>query len=100
MKGKKFTAAEKHFQKKEEQYLKRIKALEAENEKLTKRSTVLAEENSVLQKQNETLVQSNTKLLELCKLSESDLAILVKKEKDVAEAASGMLALMRHNGIY
>ena len=28
MKGKKFTAAEKHFIKKEEQYQKRIKALE------------------------------------------------------------------------
>ena len=100
MKGKKFTAAEKHFQKKEEQYLKRIKSLELVNEKLTRQETVLSEENCVLKKQNEELARSNAKLLELCKLSQEDLAILVKKEKDVAEAARGMLALMRHSGVY
>lgn len=100
MKGKKFEAAEKHFMKKEEQYKKQIKALEtALIEKTEKEKTNEALITS-LNEQNAMLLEQNKKLLELCKLSEADLKMLVEKDKNVAEAARSMLTLMQHSGIY
>ena len=100
MKGKKFEAAEKHFLKKEEQYKKHIKALELEiTAKAEKEKTNEALIASLIE-QNAMLLEQNKKLLELCKLSEADLKILVEKDKNVAEAARSMLTLMQHNGIY
>lgn len=100
MKGKKFEAAEKHFLKKEEQYKKHIKALELEiTAKAEKEKTNEALITS-LSEQNAMLLEQNKKLLELCKLSEADLKILIEKDKNVAEAARSMLTLMQHNGIY
>lgn len=100
MKGKKFTAAEKHFMKKEEQYQKRIKAMEEllaekNNKEKSDEATIMS-----LQEQNSILLVQNKKLLELCKLSEEDLKILIEKDKNVAEAASCMLHLMHLNGTY
>ena len=99
MKGKKFEAAEKHFMKKEEQYHKQIKALEAaliEKSEKEKANEALIES---LTEQNAMLLAQNKKLLELCKLSEADLKTLVEKDKNVAEAARSMLTLMQYNGI-
>lgn len=100
MKGKKFDAAEKHFMKKEEQYKKQIKALETalieKTEKEKSNDALIAS----LSKQNAMLIAQNKKLMELCKLSEADLKILVEKDKNVAEAAKSMLTLMQYNGIY
>lgn len=100
MKGKKFDAAEKHFIKKEEQYKKHIKALEleitAKAEKEKSNDALIAS----LSEQNAMLIAQNKKLMELCKLSEADLKILIEKDKNVAEAARSMLTLMQHNGIY
>ena len=39
-----------------------------------------------LSEQNAMLIAQNKKLMELCKLSEADLKILVEKDKNVAEA--------------
>lgn len=100
MKGKKFSAAEKHFMKKEEHYQKQIKALEAALLEKTEKEKVNEALITSLGEQNAMLVVQNKKLLELCKLSEADLKILVEKDKNVAEAAKGMLTLMQYNGIY
>ena len=100
MKGKKFEAAEKHFIKKEEQYKKHIKALETaliEKSEKEKANEALIES---LTEQNTMLIAQNKKLLELCKLSEADLKILIEKDKNVASAAQSMLKLMQHTGIY
>jgi hypothetical protein len=99
MKGKKFDAAEKHFVKKEEQYKKQIKALEAvileKTEKEKSNDALIAS----LSEQNAMLIAQNKKLMELCKLSEADLKILIEKDKNIAEAAKSMLNLMQYNGI-
>ena len=100
MKGKKFDAAEKHFIKKEEQYKKHIKALELEITEKTEKEKANGALIESLTEQNAMLLEQNKKLLELCKLSEADLKILVEKDKNVAEAARSMLTLMQHNGMY
>ena len=100
MKGKKFEAAEKHFIKKEEAYKNQIRALETaliEKSKKEKSNEALIES---LTEQNTMLIAQNKKLLELCKLSEADLKILIEKDKNVANAAQSMLKLMQHTGIY
>ncbi len=100
MKGKKFEAAEKHFMKKEEQYKKQIKTLETaliEKTEKEKSNDALIES---LSEQNAMLIAQNKKLMELCKLSEVDLKILIEKDKNVAKAAKNMLTLMQYNGIY
>lgn len=100
MKGKKFNAAEKHFIKKEEQYKKHIKALELEITKKTEKEKMNEVLITSLTEQNAILLEENKKLLELCKISEADLKILIEKDKNVAEAAGCMLHLMHMNGIY
>ena len=100
MKGKKFEAAEKHFMKKEEQYKKHIKALELEITAKAEKEKTNEALIASLSEQNAMLLEQNKKLLELCKLSEADLKMLVEKDKNVAEAARSMLTLMQHNGIY
>ena len=99
MKGKKFEAAEKHFLKKEEQYKKHIKALELEITAKAEKEKTNEALIASLSEQNAMLLEQNKKLLELCKLSEADLKMLVEKDKNVAEAARSMLALMKHSGI-
>ena len=100
MKGKKFSAAEKHFIKKEEQYKKHIKALELEITKNTEKEKMNEALITSLTEQNAILLEENKKLLELCKISEADLKILIEKDKNVAEAAGCMLHLMHINGVY
>lgn len=100
MKGKKFVAAEKHFIKKEEQYKKQIKALESVLLEKTEREMTNEALIASLSEQNAILMAQNKKLLELCKLSEADLKTLIEKDKNIAEAAKGMLTLMQYNGIY
>ena len=77
-----------------------IKALEleitAKAEKEKSNDALIAS----LSEQNAMLIAQNKKLMELCKLSEADLKILIEKDKNVAEAARSMLTLMQHNGIY
>lgn len=100
MKGKKFIAAEKHFIKKEEQYKKQIKALESVLLEKAEREVANEALITSLSEQNATLMAQNKKLLELCKLSEDEVKILIEKDKNIAEAAKGMLTLMQYTGIY
>ena len=100
MKGKKFDAAEKHFKKKEEQYIKKIKAME---ELIASKDAKDKEKDSLIasfQEQNSALLVQNQKLLDICNMSEEDLKILIEKDKNVAEAAKSMVAMMRFSGIY
>lgn len=48
MKGKKFSAAEKHFEKLKERYLRTINSLSSENAELRKRLASLESENKTL----------------------------------------------------
>lgn len=100
MKGKKFIAAEKHFIKKEEQYKKQIKALESVLLEKAEREMANKALITSLSEQNATLMAQNKKLLELCKLSEDEVKVLIEKDKNIAEAAKGMLTLMQYTGIY
>jgi hypothetical protein len=100
MKGKKFDAAEKHFKKKEEQYLKKIKAMEeliaAKDAKDKEKDSIIAD----LKEQNAVLLVQNKKFFDICHMSEEDLKILIEKDRNVAKAASCMLHLMHLNGTY
>jgi len=64
-KGKKFNAAEKHFEKKCVELRKRIKELEETNKLLHKRISDNCDEIEKLQMKNECLEQQNQVLMEL-----------------------------------
>ena len=93
-KSKKFTAAEKHFLKKEEQYRKQIKELEAqlhsvrsENESLKKTAMQYTE-----------LLEQHHKALELLQLSNDDIKKLLSAADKVDAMRHFVLTLM--GGVY
>jgi hypothetical protein len=94
MKGKKFDAAEKHFQKKEEIYIKRIKALEALVLAKQQKEDAMAVEIDALKEQNAILKVSNEKLMALCNLSPEDIQASIQKDKQMTEAAWAISQIM------
>ena len=94
-KGKKFTAAEKHFQEKEERLRKELKYWErCANEQSAKLLTVceeLASAKVTIQQQQEWI----ERLLQYTELDLSDIKAACEKDKKVAEAASMMCGVSR-----
>lgn len=81
MKGKKFNAAEKHFQEKELKYRKEINHLRSVYSELCNVNLQLAKENDSLKKENLDIKLKYEKLLEYSKLSESDIKIAIEGDK-------------------
>jgi len=95
MKGKKFTAAEKHFYKKEMEYRKQINALKASYLTAQAALTQANEKIKTLLESQEELKSQVSKLLEYTKLSEDDIKLACKKDQEIA----GLLSALRRNCI-
>lgn len=76
--GKKFTAAEKHFLEKERKYQATVQALEARNKQLSACNDLLKEEL-------EKVKSERDELLELTSLNEQDIKSYIIAKKKVAD---------------
>ena len=87
-KGKKFDAAQKHFEGKRIEYEKRIKTLTAW---LNEQNKTISEQKEMIHKlssENEQLKDWIERLLEYTELSKEDIKEACEKDKKVAQAAS------------
>lgn len=90
-KGKKFDAAEKHFQEKEIKLRQEMREMQRQ---VSKSNTCLAkalDENEKLKQENAKLKVENDKLLKLCKLSESELQELLSVSRAKQSLSGAML---------
>ena len=87
-KGKKFDAAEKHFEKKRVQYEKRIKDLNQQLENAHRDTRHFRSQYEFLQRENEELKNWIERLLEYTELSKEDIIAACEKDKRAAEALS------------
>lgn len=87
MKGKKFDAAEKHFAKKRDEYLKRIKSLEQQLENAHKDTRLYRTQCEFYERENEELKNWIERLLEYTELSKEDIKAACEKDKRLGEAA-------------
>ena len=87
-KGKKFDAAEKHFEKKRVQYEKRIKDLNQQLENAHRDTRYFRSRYEFLQRENEELKNWIERLLEYTELSQEDIKAACEKDKRAAEALS------------
>ena len=92
MKGKKFTAAEKHFEGKKQEYERKIKYLSFELSESRKETLQYKEMCNSLQTENEQLKQWVDRLLEYTELSE--------KDKRMGETAQMLTTLFKFGGFY
>ena len=97
-KGKKYDAAQKHFEskraaiEKEKRYLlDRVCKLKAENQQIKS-------ERDELQAENQQLKDWIDRLLEYTELSKEDIAVACEKEKKMKESADMTLALLKMTG--
>ena len=93
MKGRKFSAAEKHFKEKEVKLRQEISWYRDSLQQYQNKYVVCNEELTVCQKELTELKERYHKLLDCSKLSEDDIITALKKDKNVAEL-SGMLGAM------
>lgn len=87
-KGKKYEAAEKHFDKKRVEYEKKIKTLTA---RVSEQNKIIAENQeqiSTLVMENQRLNEWVERLLEYTELSKEDIKTACEKDKKIASAAS------------
>ena len=92
-KGKKFDAAEKHFEKKCVEWRKQIRELEQPNKELHKKMFDICDENEKLKMENERLKQQNETLIALKDMSNEDVRTLIKS-KESLNSLSGMFDAM------
>lgn len=92
-KGKKFDAAEKHFEKKCVEWRKQIRELEQQNKELHKKMFDICDENEKLKMENERLKQQNETLIALKDMSNEDVRTLIKS-KESLNSLSGMFDAM------
>ena len=82
-KGKKFNAAEKHFENKCIEWRKKIRELEQVNKILHKKICDNCDEIEKLQMENEYLKQQNEVLMEIKEMSVDDVKTLIKSKESV-----------------
>ena len=87
-KGKKFDAAEKHFEKKRIQYEKRIKYLEEQLDLTRKDLRAITSKYDFSLRENEELKSWIERLLEYTELSKEDIRAACEKDKRASEALS------------
>ena len=88
MKGKKFTAAEKHFNEKLEKINREMKALKDENRKLIKRNAYLEKRNAALTESINNLVEDNEKLMKYSNMTEEELKNAKERDRALANVES------------
>lgn len=94
-KGKKFNAAEKHFEEKHVEYRKKIRELEQVNKVLHKKIYDNIDELEKLQTENEYLKQQNDVLMKLKNMSIADIKTLVESRESINNALSLFNAITR-----
>ena len=100
MKGKKFTAAEKHFEGKKQEYERKIKHLSFELSESRKEISRYKETCNSLQTENEQLKQWVDRLLEYTELSEKDIKEACEKDKRISETAKMMSTIFKFTSSY
>lgn len=87
-KGKKFNAAEKHFENKCVEWRKKIRELEEANKLLHKKICENCDEIEKLQMENEHLKQQNDALMKIKDMSVDDVKTLIKSKESVNNISS------------
>lgn len=82
-KGKKFNAAEKHFQKRCVEWRKKIKEVEETNKLLHKTICDNIKEIERLEMENEYLKQQNDALMEIKDISVDDIKTLIESKESI-----------------
>ena len=82
-KGKRFDAAEKHFENKCIEWRKKIRELEQVNKILHKKICDNCDEIEKLQMENEYLKQQNEVLMEIKEMNVDDVKTLIKSKESV-----------------
>ena len=86
-KGKKFDAAEKHFEKKCKEWKEKIRELEEVNAQLHKKIYDNCVEFEKLQMENEYLKQQNETLMKVKDMSVDDIKVLIESEASFSRAS-------------
>ena len=94
--GKKFDAAEKHFQKIRLQYEHRLNRLATENANLRRQLSVNTEKLHNIEIENEQLKEWVERLLQYTELSKEDIKIVCQKDKDMASAVNMVSSLLAY----
>mgnify|MGYP003288453041 CR=1 FL=1 len=88
MKGKKFDAAEKHFEKKRVAYEKQIKELKEQLERAHRDTNHFRSRAEFYERENDELKHWIERLLEYTELTKEDIKAACEKDKRLAEAAA------------
>ena len=91
--GKKFDAAEKHFEKKKTQLEKEVKYYQSENSRLNKENETLKLCNGLLRDENDRLNQWVERLLEYTELSKEDIKEACEKDKHIGSVLGAVRAI-------
>ncbi len=91
--GKKFNAAEKHFNEKEMRLRRDLRIAEEKARDYRKWNEQLTEANRFLKEENERLQAANDVLRSVASLSDSDLKTLLDKARN-EEKLTGMISLL------
>ena len=94
MKGKKFTAAEKHFLGEKEKYEKQIKILNEGNDQIRIQRDKLSSANNKLTEENIQLKNWVERLLQYTELSIEDIKSACEKDKNQTKALQSFTQLM------
>lgn len=96
MKGKKFDAVEKHFEKKRLQYVCQIKTLEEQLKKANLEINSLKQKNEEYKHEIELLNDWVERLLEYTELSKEDIKKICEKDKKVVESLMCLSSLSKY----
>lgn len=100
VKGKKFTAAEKHFVKKEAEYRKELQRKSETIVQMNAIQTELVWNNQKLQDENAQLKDWIERLLQYTELSEADIKKVCEQDKRRGEAMTNFMGLFDTMGKY
>ncbi|KLU61858.1 hypothetical protein CEB3_c17760 [Peptococcaceae bacterium CEB3] len=96
MKGKKFTAAEKHFQEKEVKIRQEMKRYTERIMELIDVNHQLSKENEVLKSLNAEIKEKYEKLLEYSRLEETDIVNALERDKNLSLLSGMFQGKMNH----
>ena len=87
-KGKKFNAAEKHFEEKCVEWRQKIRELEHENIELRRSNIALSDENIKLANKNKQLEAEMQIIAEVKAMTPEDVKVLIQSKRSTNELAS------------
>lgn len=99
MKGKKFTAAEKHFESKRQEYEKEIKLLKIKLMESRQQTIEWQEKYTSLCVEHEQFKDWIERLLEYTELDKKDIKAACDKDKEAAETFKSFNTLMKFSGL-